>query len=793
MMKKQQQHISKETYSNYYAFRNCIDNWDVKGMSALLEAGLDVNYYPVGRFSLVECAMKAECTEAVELLVKHGLQLRQVVWAAVDYGCMKFLQELAAEGLLPQDEVEEHQGTPLEKRKLARKKKVKEPEPLEEIEDEVVEEEKEEDDSWGRPDTGAEDESIWGEGRDYFSYDGRLWERCDEMHAANRVLEGEDKEAGFRMFQDLESHGWGCVAFRAKYILGWCYLGGLGVEEDLQKARAAFHHADNFAYRLYINYKGGYCPHVMDQADSEVEDDLHRIIELLEDFDADAHYKVACAFLDDYNTFYSEEAGIRWLQRAAEMGSVEAMADLGVLYLENGDSDSLPAAKELLIHAAGAGSKKAGEALGGLCCRSITAEMTQADAAQWYPIAARYATDKTLGILLDIAAKQGRELAPECLRMGRLCAHRPGVAERWFLLAAEHGFAPAQLELAHVYKAGMPRKDAPAQYLQWLQEAAEQGLAEARNELGECYRDGVCLPVDACKAHDLFRQAAAQGCVPAQRNYAWSLLPVDKMGAIFHFTRSLPAEAADLVRRALAPGNAKEMCRVSVCYQFARAGFPQNDREAERWLALTMQQMAAEHADAAAVHAQAGRAQDSEERFVLLTMAAHAGYAPAQFELSQCYADKCSVFHHPGEEKRWCTLAAEQDYPPAQFHLAMQGDGKWLLPAAEHGYTEAQCDVADKHHDAQEYGEAFQWYTKAAEQGFPRAQFELAEYYRWGRGVQEDPQQAFQWYFSAAQAGDPQAQYRLGECYRRGYGVEKDPDQADRWTKAAAATPTRTY
>jgi TPR repeat protein len=62
---------------------------------------------------------------------------------------------------------------------------------------------------------------------------------------------------------------------------------------------------------------------------------------------------------------------------------------------------------------------------------------------------------------------------------------------------------------------------------------------------------------------------------------------------------------------------------------------------------------------------------------------------------------------------------------------------------------------------AQNYAEAFRWYTRSAEQGEPKAQFNLGAMYEVGHGVVQDTAEAMRWYRKAAAQGDQMAQFRL--------------------------------
>lgn len=52
-----------------------------------------------------------------------------------------------------------------------------------------------------------------------------------------------------------------------------------------------------------------------------------------------------------------------------------------------------------------------------------------------------------------------------------------------------------------------------------------------------------------------------------------------------------------------------------------------------------------------------------------------------------------------------------------------------------------------------------------AEQGDVDAQFNLALYYQYGRGVEQNSKKAVEWFVKAAEQGADKAQFLLAECF----------------------------
>ena len=116
-----------------------------------------------------------------------------------------------------------------------------------------------------------------------------------------------------------------------------------------------------------------------------------------------------------------------------------------------------------------------------------------------------------------------------------------------------------------------------------------------------------------------------------------------------------------------------------------------------------------------------------------------------------------------------CRESAESGYAPAQYQLG-------------------QCYAAGRG-VAEDYSHAVRWYSRAVDFGgnaFPEAQRGLADCYAAGHGVEQDWGKAVDLYRQAAKNDDPEAQFQLARCYAEGHGVEQDMTEVVRLYKKAA-------
>ena len=139
------------------------------------------------------------------------------------------------------------------------------------------------------------------------------------------------------------------------------------------------------------------------------------------------------------------------------------------------------------------------------------------DAVRWYrqAIHRRYVEAQgELGEVYTYGRVLLEDLAKNIMYEVDLCLGPPEdytEAVKWFLKAAEQGYAAAQNKLGEMYFYGIGVPEDEAEAVRWYRKAAEQGHAEAQSNLGWMYANGVGVPEDAVEAVKWFRKAAEQG------------------------------------------------------------------------------------------------------------------------------------------------------------------------------------------------------------------------------------------------------------------------------------------
>ena len=113
-----------------------------------------------------------------------------------------------------------------------------------------------------------------------------------------------------------------------------------------------------------------------------------------------------------------------------------------------------------------------------------------------------------------------------------------------------------------------------------------------------------------------------------------------------------------------------------------------------------------------------------------------------------------------------------------------------IRTAAAGGDADSQFQLADIYRYGKgvkkDYRESFEWAQKAANQGNAQAQHHLGIFYTYGMGVKKDLPEAFKWFQKAAEQGFVNSQYRVGKCYYNAAGVPKDDRKAISWMHKAA-------
>ncbi|MGB6386246.1 MAG: tetratricopeptide repeat protein [Terriglobales bacterium] len=272
-----------------------------------------------------------------------------------------------------------------------------------------------------------------------------------------------------------------------------------------------------------------------------------------------------------------------------------------------------------------------------------------------------------------------------------------------------------------------------------LQKKADSGDAAAQFALGKAYESGNGVPKRTDQATLWYRKAADQGNQKAQSN----------LGLLYWLGDGVEQDKAEAVRwyrKAARQGDANAMFNLGAAY-YNGEGIGLNDTLAYAWFLLSSEAGNSSGQDAAN--------RSRGEHGVV-------GFADACIAIGQMF--------EKGE-----------DLPKN-----LESAAAWYRKAAEHGYGEAQLDLAALYINASDYNQARPWCEAAAKKQFAGGFYCLGYLYQHGFGVNPNPKQAFGLYEQGARGGNISSMRALARMYENGEGTKPDHVQALNWFLLAA-------
>jgi TPR repeat protein/serine/threonine protein kinase len=255
---------------------------------------------------------------------------------------------------------------------------------------------------------------------------------------------------------------------------------------------------------------------------------------------------------------------VRYYQKAADLGHLDAMNNLGLCY-ENGTGVAKDEEEAVKWYRKAA---EAGNVYGiynlGLCYDNGTGvAKNEEEAAKWFRLAAEQGdadAQNSIGV---------------CYQYGMGVTKDASTAVSWYRKAADQGNAVAQRNLGDCYWKGDGVTEDDAEAVKWFRLAAEQGDADAQNNLGVFHQYGIGVTKDASTAVSWYRKAADQGNAVAQRN----------LGNCYYYGDGLTKDAAEAVkwyRKAVDQGDALAQNALGDCYRSGE-GLVKDATEAAKW------------------------------------------------------------------------------------------------------------------------------------------------------------------------------------------------------------------
>ncbi|GHB28137.1 SEL1-like repeat protein [Salinicola rhizosphaerae] len=235
-----------------------------------------------------------------------------------------------------------------------------------------------------------------------------------------------------------------------------------------------------------------------------VEPDLQRSELWLQRAQRAGHPSAQQALARTYRTS-GEQGNIDDLIRAAQMGEVPAMADLGRAYLRgDGVRANYSSARKWLSKAADAGHPGATASLGRMYQEGLGVDINKARAANYFE---RAVAAGHVGAEADLG---------EMLLHGNGVPANPQRGVQLLTRAANAGHGSAGVTLGEAYLNGTGVAADPEKGVRYLERAANAGDDNAQRVLGLAYLDGNGVKRDGERAVKWLSRAADRGNVSAQ-------------------------------------------------------------------------------------------------------------------------------------------------------------------------------------------------------------------------------------------------------------------------------------
>lgn len=512
---------------------------------------------------------------------------------------------------------------------------------------------------------------------------------------------------------------------------------------------------------------------------------------------------IADVYLHIYNEYRNIVCGqyegerVQWLVKAAELGLVDAEAELGDYYLIQDDDAQ--------------------------------------QAVTWLTRAAKHGN---IGAIKSLA---------ECYNEGKGVDKDRKTAIEWYKKAAEQGDGECQSLVGECYLKGDVLPLDAKKAVKWLRKAVDNGEKKAAYNLGLCYYNGTGVKKDYNQAATLLGEAAGKGLYTNKLTIIDIVEDVDvkESPKTVEAIKEASVPVFDEIQEMALQGDAWAQWELGEQYLG-----DDNVEEAVLWFSKAAEQdeyyagelcefyvkgdaIAQDFDKALYWYRKADKDNESaglgdmfysmsqrygENKYFFLQEAAEYDNANALKTLSCLYAigyvlrDETQALElyrryvqlGDSSKQEDVTIANvyyavyEEYYDLVDYYIDYDDENEeddthniesketWLEKAAELGLAQAQYDWGTEYFNNEEYDQAVAWYRKAAEQGYGDAQLELGNCYDAGEGVAQDYKQAAQWYQKAADQGNNLAQYWLADCYKEGKGVKKDKKVANEYYYKAA-------
>lgn len=272
----------------------------------------------------------------------------------------------------------------------------------------------------------------------------------------------------------LQTHG----LVGALFALGQCHEFGYGTDKDIEQAKECYRNAAQKGFKQARLYLAALL--LKSASVEEQQEGFECFLELANEGDAEAQYRVAMCYLHAQGTGLSEYNAAEWLKLAARKDHIQAQLQLAVCHEKGlGTWDDPASAFNCYKKAAQAGNVQA-----------------------QFELAERFRTGIIFRDEIIVAKKEQEAFA-------------------WYQKAAMQNHTAAQFYLGVYFEKGIGVPSNPKEAYKWYMKAAIAGDVSAQYNVGIFLQYGAPgVPEDVPAAITWYEKSAAQGYEPAQEKIA---------------------------------------------------------------------------------------------------------------------------------------------------------------------------------------------------------------------------------------------------------------------------------
>ncbi len=353
-----------------------------------------------------------------------------------------------------------------------------------------------------------------------------------------------------------------------KYIMGYGYLKGIGVERDDVIGVELL----DFISRTYGNDDDtlelkAIAALELDQYYYDIDNFELSFEYSLRGFAADnaeATLRLGYAYHCGEGVEQDMERAAELYEKAADMGNATAALSLALMY-DNGEGveQNMAKAAELYEKAADMGDAVAASNLAMMYYYGEGIEQNMEKAFELYKKAADMGNAEAI-FGLGVLYEYGESVEPDVVKAAEL-----------YKKASEMGHVAATSNLAGMYKYGDGVEQDMTKAFELYRKAADMGHAEATFRLGELYDNGEGTEQDKIKAAELFEKAAAAG-------FRQASLPFESLSEEAESDSEAPEESKKLTPKEIRAAKKAEKAAARAAKKEARAAAKAAKRAARK-------------------------------------------------------------------------------------------------------------------------------------------------------------------------------------------------------------------